>query len=81
LGFDRPIFDPLLAGLPHLIIARRAGPGREWLDTTVRYILRDASWQPRPDAQSMRMRLTEILFDPSLEWTVTDSPARLPRPG
>jgi len=62
LGCDRPIFDPLLTGLPPLIVARRRNPGGYWLDTTVRYMLREVSSQPRPGVKSMQMRLTEILF-------------------
>jgi AraC-like DNA-binding protein len=62
LGCDRPIFDPLLTGLPPLIVARRREPGGEWLDTTVRYMLREVGAQPRPGGRSMQMRLTEILF-------------------
>lgn len=62
LGCDRPIFDPLLACLPSLIVARRTGPGEDWLDTTVRYMLREAGARPRLGGRSMQMRLTEILF-------------------
>lgn len=62
LSFDMPLFNPLLAGLPSLLVVRRAdGSGRDWIRSSVRYIV-DDSLCGQSGSAFLMARLTELLF-------------------
>lgn len=62
LSFDMPLFNPLLASLPRLLVLRHADDsGRDWVRSSVRYIV-DDSLRGQSGATFLMDRLTELLF-------------------
>ena len=62
LGCDLRPFNPLLATLPRLLAVRRAyGSGREPLSQLIDFTLAE-SREPRAGGDSVRVRLSELLF-------------------
>lgn len=62
LHCDELLFSPLQRSLPTLMHARPCGELDDvWLETSIRYISHEAR-HPRPGAQSILARLTELMF-------------------
>jgi AraC family transcriptional regulator, alkane utilization regulator len=62
LHCDLLLFDPFLASLPTLLVARRdEGPSGRWFEANMRYLVAEAD-KGRPGTSCLMARLTELLF-------------------
>lgn len=54
-------FQPLLAGLPHVMMARTSIDSRDWLTPAVQRLIREVD-QPSPGGMTIVSRLSEVVF-------------------
>jgi AraC-like DNA-binding protein len=76
LACDEPIFDPLLAALPPVIVDHReSGPSGSWLDAMLEYVQHQAGSKETPGARHMQTRLVELMFLDILQRHIGTLPA------